>query len=234
MYSDDIYHEDVLHIEGAMQEATELLVSYARIQDTVCVASKGLQLAQYELTARLASLEADLNDFDERIRLAEGRDQRIQVADPVVGYHRQYLHLARAEMEALIRRVNPRTTPLNRGDVALAPDSNERACIAQKIVAALSECIHPPNNSHGWGKATPMSATSGSVFIAQGEKTALNERMDPFNASRTWEDATPVSDVSYSISVTQGKIAVCCVLYTTTPLLMRLHTGVEKVDETPS
>ncbi|EJD51161.1 hypothetical protein AURDEDRAFT_83491 [Auricularia subglabra TFB-10046 SS5] len=73
----DPYHEVQSEIQSSLQAAETLRASYVRIRSTAKEGSEELNWARSELKATLASLEADLEDLEESVRIVEQSGARL-------------------------------------------------------------------------------------------------------------------------------------------------------------
>ncbi|CAA7267194.1 unnamed protein product [Cyclocybe aegerita] len=73
----DPYHAVQQEIQSSLQTATQLQSSFLRIQSMARPGSEELMWARNELKATLASLEADLEDLEESVKIVESTDARM-------------------------------------------------------------------------------------------------------------------------------------------------------------
>ncbi|KAF8870659.1 snare protein TLG1/Syntaxin [Infundibulicybe gibba] len=100
--SADPYHAVQQEIQASLQAASQLRASYARIRSTAREESEELIWARNELKATLASLEADLEDLDESVRIVEsGAARAFGLDDAEVRQRRQYVEHVRREIESM-------------------------------------------------------------------------------------------------------------------------------------
>ncbi|KAJ3492273.1 hypothetical protein NLJ89_g11262 [Agrocybe chaxingu] len=100
----DPYHAVQQEIQSSLQTATQLQSSFLRIQSMARPGSEELMWARNELKATLASLEADLEDLEESVKIVESTDARMfGLDDAEVQNRRRYVGHVRKEIEMMIR-----------------------------------------------------------------------------------------------------------------------------------
>jgi len=96
----DPYHAVQREIQALLQSASQLQSSYTRIRSMAKEGSEELMWARNELKATLASLEADLEDLDESVKIVESTDARLfGLDDAEVQKRRLYVGHVRTEIQ---------------------------------------------------------------------------------------------------------------------------------------
>ncbi|KAJ7158363.1 t-SNARE [Mycena crocata] len=97
----DPYHAVQREISSSLQAAAQLRASYVRIRNMVVREdNEELVWARNELKATLASLEADLEDLDESVKIVESTDARMFGLDDMeVQERRRYVVHVRKEID---------------------------------------------------------------------------------------------------------------------------------------
>ncbi|KAJ7485372.1 t-SNARE [Mycena latifolia] len=97
----DPYHAVQREISGSLQTAAQLRASYVRIRNmAVREDNEELVWARNELKATLASLEADLEDLEESVKIVESTDARMFGLDDMeVQERRRYVVHVRKELD---------------------------------------------------------------------------------------------------------------------------------------
>ncbi|KAI0049777.1 hypothetical protein FA95DRAFT_1581542 [Auriscalpium vulgare] len=100
--STDPYHAVQSEIQNSLQTAEQLRASFMRIRSTAREGSEELEWARNELKATLASLDADLEDLDESVKIVESTGARMfGLEDAEVIRRRQYVGHVRREIETI-------------------------------------------------------------------------------------------------------------------------------------
>ncbi|KAF8656314.1 hypothetical protein AX16_002616 [Volvariella volvacea WC 439] len=98
----DPYHAVQNDIQTSLQAATQLRASYLRIRGMARDDSEELIWARNELKATLATLEADLEDLEESVKVVESADARLFGLDYAeVQERRRYVSHVRREIESM-------------------------------------------------------------------------------------------------------------------------------------
>ncbi|KAF5356741.1 hypothetical protein D9756_006684 [Leucocoprinus leucothites] len=96
----DPYHTVQQELETSLQNAGQLFSSYRRIQNMARDDSEELTYARNELKATLTTLEADLDDLEESVKIVESTDARMfGLDDAEVSKRRKYVGHVRKEIE---------------------------------------------------------------------------------------------------------------------------------------
>ncbi|KAF8068859.1 t-SNARE, partial [Lyophyllum atratum] len=97
--STDPYHAVEHEVQTTLQTAAQLRSSYFRIRSTARDDSEELRWAANELRATLATLEADLEDLDESVKMVESTDARMFGLDHTEVQRRRALRRRRAQRD---------------------------------------------------------------------------------------------------------------------------------------
>jgi len=98
--STDPYHAVQREIQTSLQTAAQLHASYVRIRSTARDDSEELVWARSELNATLATLETDLEDLEESVKIVESTDARMfGLDDAEVQRRRRYVGDVRKEIQ---------------------------------------------------------------------------------------------------------------------------------------
>ncbi|KAH9478510.1 Syntaxin-6 [Psilocybe cubensis] len=96
----DPYHAVQQEIQNSLQTAAQLQSSFLRIRNMAREDSEELMWARNELKATLATLEADLEDLEESVKIVESTDARMfGLDDAEVQKRRRYVGHVRKEIE---------------------------------------------------------------------------------------------------------------------------------------
>ncbi|KAJ7599037.1 t-SNARE [Mycena floridula] len=109
----DPYHAVQQEIQTSLQAASQTLASFARIRHmAVREDNEELVWARNELKATLASLEADLEDLEESVKIVESTDARMfGLDDAEVQNRRRYVEHVRTEIQNMRGQVSPNSNP---------------------------------------------------------------------------------------------------------------------------
>ncbi|KAJ7686659.1 t-SNARE [Mycena rosella] len=112
----DPYHAVQREISGSLQAAAQLRASYVRIRNmAVREDNEELVWARNELKATLASLEADLEDLEESVKIVESTDARMFGLDDMeVQERRRYVIHVRKEIDNMRAEVASSVLPSSR------------------------------------------------------------------------------------------------------------------------
>ncbi|KAG6919827.1 hypothetical protein DXG01_000332 [Tephrocybe rancida] len=100
--STDPYHAVEHEVQTTLQTAAQLRSSYLRIRSTARQDSEELAWAVTELRGTLATLEADLEDLDESVKIVESTDARnFGLDDAEVQRRRRYVSDVRKEIQSM-------------------------------------------------------------------------------------------------------------------------------------
>ncbi|KAF5379114.1 hypothetical protein D9615_005876 [Tricholomella constricta] len=132
--STDPYHAVEQEVQATLQTAAQLQSSYLRIRSTARDDSEELSWALNELKATLATLEADLEDLDESVKIVESTDARMfGLDDAEVQRRRRYvgdvwkeIQSMRAEISGGTIHIPPHAVPSAGSKIGLASPSPER------------------------------------------------------------------------------------------------------------
>ncbi|KAF9528353.1 t-SNARE [Crepidotus variabilis] len=103
----DPYHAVQQEIQASLQAASQLHSSFLRIRSMARPESEELMWARNELKATLATLEADLEDLEESVKIVESTDARMFGLDETeVSKRRRYVGHVRKEIENMRVSVN--------------------------------------------------------------------------------------------------------------------------------
>ncbi|KAF7764036.1 hypothetical protein Agabi119p4_8573 [Agaricus bisporus var. burnettii] len=103
----DPYHAVQQELETSIQNAGQLLSSYQRIQNIARDDSEELSYARNELKATLTTLEADLEDLEESVKMVEATGARMfGLDDAEVMKRRKYIGHVRRELENMRGQVS--------------------------------------------------------------------------------------------------------------------------------
>ncbi|KAI0296381.1 t-SNARE [Russula brevipes] len=107
----DPYHEVQSEIQSSLQTAEQLRASFLRIRSTARDGNEELEWARNELKATLTTLEADLGDLEESVRIVETTGARMfGLDDGEVIERRRYVSRVRSEIETMRAEVEGRPT----------------------------------------------------------------------------------------------------------------------------
>ncbi|KAG9313640.1 t-SNARE [Chiua virens] len=129
----DPYHVVQQEIQSSLQTASTLRASYIRIRSMArSEGSEELMWARNELKATLASLEADLEDLEESVRVVESTGPRLFNLDEAeVVKRRKYVSRVRREIKSMRAEVEDTTSqglrPQNAVSDSGGPDMQQRA-----------------------------------------------------------------------------------------------------------
>ncbi|TDL22860.1 hypothetical protein BD410DRAFT_201918 [Rickenella mellea] len=106
----DPYHAVQNEIQTALLAATNLRASYRRISSTAREDSEELNYARNELKATLSTLEADIDDLDESVKIVEQTGARkFGLDENEVIQRRQYVQQVRREVESMRDEVSSKS-----------------------------------------------------------------------------------------------------------------------------
>ncbi|KAH9074240.1 t-SNARE [Lactarius deliciosus] len=98
----DPYHEVQSEIQSSLQTAEQLRASFLRIRSTAHDGNEELEWARNELKATLSTLDADLEDLEESVRIVETTGARMfGLDDREVIQRRRYVSHVRGEIEKM-------------------------------------------------------------------------------------------------------------------------------------
>jgi len=96
----DPYHEVQSEIQSSLQTAGQLRASFLRIRSTARDGNEELEWARNELKATLSTLDADLEDLEESVKIVESTGARMfGLDDGEVIQRRRYVSHVRNEIE---------------------------------------------------------------------------------------------------------------------------------------
>lgn len=99
--STDPYHAVQREIQTSLQAAQQLHASYIRIRSTAREDNEELTWARSELKATLETLEADLEDLEESVKIVESTDARMfGLDDAEVQRRRRYVSDVHKEIQS--------------------------------------------------------------------------------------------------------------------------------------
>ncbi|KAF8814722.1 snare protein TLG1/Syntaxin [Phlegmacium glaucopus] len=158
----DPYHAVQREIEASLQSAAQLQSSYTRIRSMAKEGSEELMWARNELKATLASLEADLEDLDESVKIVESTDARMfGLDDAEVQKRRRYVGHVRKEIQKM------------RGLVSDSPPLDE-------YLQPSGSGTHVPPITPRAGPGSPFSARYGedhqAAWAKQEQQMMLREQ----------------------------------------------------------
>ncbi|KAH8987892.1 t-SNARE [Lactarius akahatsu] len=105
----DPYHEVQSEIQSSLQTAEQLLASFLRIRSTAHDGNEELEWARNELKATLSTLDADLEDLEESVKIVETTGARMfGLDDTEVIQRRRYVSHVRGEIEKMRAEVEGR------------------------------------------------------------------------------------------------------------------------------
>lgn len=105
----DPYHEVQSEIQSSLQTAEQLLASFLRIRSTAHDGNEELEWARNELKATLSTLDADLEDLEESVKIVETTGARMfGLDDREVIQRRRYVGHVRGEIEKMRAEVEGR------------------------------------------------------------------------------------------------------------------------------
>jgi len=108
----DPYHAVQQEIQSSLHHAAQLQSSFLRIRNMVRPDSEELMYARNELKATLATLEADLEDLEESVKIVESTDARMfGLDDAEVQRRRSYVGQVRKEIENMRASVSSSSSP---------------------------------------------------------------------------------------------------------------------------
>ncbi|GLB42150.1 putative syntaxin 6, N-terminal [Lyophyllum shimeji] len=117
--STDPYHAVEHEVQTTLQTAAQLRSSYLRIRSTAREDSEELRWAANELKATLATLEADLEDLDESVKMVESTDARLfGLDDAEVQRRRRYVGDVRKEIQSMRAELAGSSSQIARPGVA--------------------------------------------------------------------------------------------------------------------
>ncbi|KAI9438656.1 t-SNARE [Lactarius indigo] len=106
----DPYHEVQSEIQSSLQTAEQLRASFLRIRSTAHDGNEELEWARNELKAMLSTLDADLEDLEESVKIVETTGARMfGLDDREVIQRRRYVSHVRNEIEKMRAEVDPAT-----------------------------------------------------------------------------------------------------------------------------
>ncbi|KAG0698601.1 t-SNARE [Suillus ampliporus] len=110
--STDPYHVVQQEIQSSLQTASTLRSSFLRIRSLAREGSEELVLARNELKATLATLETDLKDLEDSVKMVEDTGPRyFGLDDAEVSERRKYVGRVRREIEGMRADVEGRNLP---------------------------------------------------------------------------------------------------------------------------
>ncbi|KAG2142485.1 snare protein TLG1/Syntaxin [Suillus clintonianus] len=110
--STDPYHEVQQDIQSSLQTASTLRSSFLRIRSSAREGSEELVLARNELKATLATLDTDLEDLEESVKMVEETGPRyFGLDDAEVSERRKYVGRVRREIEGMRVDIEGRNLP---------------------------------------------------------------------------------------------------------------------------
>ncbi|KAH9171300.1 t-SNARE [Lactarius sanguifluus] len=105
----DPYHDVQSEIQSALQTAEQLRASFLRIRSTAHDGNEELEWARNELKAMLSTLDADLEDLEESVKIVETTGARMfGLDDREVIQRRRYVSHVRGEIEKMRAEVEGR------------------------------------------------------------------------------------------------------------------------------
>ncbi|KAI9509025.1 hypothetical protein F5148DRAFT_1283361 [Russula earlei] len=105
----DPYHQVQSEMQSSLQAAEQLLVSFTRIGSTAREGNEELELARNELKETLFTLEADLRDLEESVKIVETTGARMfGLDDREVIQRRRYVGHVRSEIEKMRAEIEGR------------------------------------------------------------------------------------------------------------------------------
>ncbi|PPQ87649.1 hypothetical protein CVT25_011487 [Psilocybe cyanescens] len=108
----DPYHAVQQEIQNSLQTAAQLQSSFLRIRNMAREDSEELMWARNEFKATLATLEADLEDLEESVKIVESTDARMfGLDDAEVQKRRRYVGHVRKEIENMRANVSSALPP---------------------------------------------------------------------------------------------------------------------------
>jgi len=120
----DPYHEVQSEIQSSLQTAGQLRASFLRIRSTARDGNEELEWARNELKATLSTLDADLEDLEESVKIVETTGARMfGLDDGEVIQRRRYVSHVRNEIEKMRAEVEGRQ-PSDSVDPATPSGSN--------------------------------------------------------------------------------------------------------------
>ncbi|KAH9171917.1 t-SNARE [Lactarius sanguifluus] len=106
----DPYHDVQSEIQSALQTAEQLRASFLRIRSTAHDGNEELEWARNELKAMLSTLDADLEDLEESVKIVETTGARMfGLDDREVIQRRRYVSHVRGEIEKMRAEVDAAT-----------------------------------------------------------------------------------------------------------------------------
>jgi len=98
----DPYHEAQSEIQSSLQAAEQLLSSFLRIRSTAREGNEELEWARNELRETLSTLESDLGDLEESVKIVETTGPRLfGLDDGEVVQRRRYVSHVRGQIETI-------------------------------------------------------------------------------------------------------------------------------------
>jgi len=98
----DPYHEVQSEIQSSLQAAEQLLSSFLRIRSTAREGNEELEWARNELRETLSSLESDLGNLEESVKIVETTGPRLfGLDDGEVTQRRRYVSHVRGQIESM-------------------------------------------------------------------------------------------------------------------------------------
>ncbi|KAG5652798.1 hypothetical protein H0H81_003628 [Sphagnurus paluster] len=144
--SKDPYHAFEQDVQSTLQTAAQLQSSYLRIRSTARADSEELLWALNELKATLATLEADVEDLDESVKIVESTDARMfGLDDTEVQRRRRYVGDVQKQIQ--VRHFTPDINAVQLTGTCLQ---------AQNMRAEISGSSLPRNNE-------PIIASKGAL-----------------------------------------------------------------------
>ncbi|RDB30032.1 Syntaxin-10 [Hypsizygus marmoreus] len=120
--STDPYHAVEHEIRTSLQTVAQLRSSFLRIRSTARDDSEELTWAKNELKATLATLEADLGDLEESVKIVESTDARMfGLDDAEVQRRRRYVSDVRKEIQNMRAEVLASSSQVQRYTIASPP-----------------------------------------------------------------------------------------------------------------
>ncbi|KAI0035438.1 syntaxin 6, N-terminal-domain-containing protein [Vararia minispora EC-137] len=120
--STDPYHAVQSEIQSSLQTAGQLRASFLRIRSTARDGNEELEWAKNELKATLSTLEADLEDLEESVKIVESTGARMfGLEEAEVMQRRRYVEHVRREIESMRAEVEGRQPPAHSSQGARTP-----------------------------------------------------------------------------------------------------------------
>ncbi|KAJ7100264.1 t-SNARE [Mycena belliarum] len=155
----DPYHAVQREISGSLQTAAQLRASYVRIRNMALRDdNEELVWARNELKATLASLEADLEDLEESVKIVESTDARMfGLDDTEVHERRRYVVHVRKEIDNMRAEV--------------APASSAKHPASPRPHSPYPERAPPAEDHQGAWAREEQQASPASMMIREQDRT---------------------------------------------------------------